>query len=223
MATFALIHGGGSTAWDWHLVTPLLESVGHEVFAVDLPIEDPGAGLEDYADAVATAVGTRDRVIVVGHSLGGFTAPLAAEALRADGLVYFASMIPAPGESFMEWWSNTGHDLESIDDDEAVSFFNGVPEPLAEEARRRERDQQGDWMSRPWPGAHLPTIPTMAVLCTEDQFFPATFMRRQIRERLGIEPIEVPGGHYATLSHPDAVAEALNAFAVETVITSVGE
>jgi hypothetical protein len=40
-------------------------------------------------------------------------------------------------------------------------------------------------------------------------------MRRQVRERLGTEPIEIPGGHYAPLSNPDAVAGALEDFARE--------
>ncbi|GAB3616960.1 alpha/beta fold hydrolase [Okibacterium endophyticum] len=213
MATFALIHGGGSTSWDWHLVNPHLENAGHEVVAVDLPIENANAGLDDYVRTVADAIGDRNHVIVVGHSLGGFTASLACLQLRADGLVYLAGMIPSPGESFVEWWTNTGHDREPIDDDPAVSFFNGVSEPLADEARRRERDQQGNWMSSPWPADHHPPIPTLAIVCTDDQFFPAPFMRRQISERLGIAPVEIPGGHYATLTHPAAVAAALNDFA----------
>jgi len=67
-------------------------------------------------------------------------------------------------------------------------------------------------MSGPWPGNH-PDVPTLGILCRDDLFFPRSFMRRQIRERLGIEPVEIPGGHYATLSNPDAVAAALNDFA----------
>lgn len=209
MATFALIHGGGSTAWDWHLVAPVLAHAGHEVVAVDLPIEDDDNGLEDYVRAVTTAVGDRRHVIVVGHSLGGFTAPLVCDALHADGLVYLAGMIPLPGESFVDWWTSTGHDREQVDEDPAVSFFNGVPDALADEARRRERDQRGRWMSDPWPADGHPAAPTRAILCTEDRFFPATFMRRHVRERLGIAPLEIPGGHYGALSNPGAVAAAL--------------
>ncbi|MFJ5957313.1 alpha/beta fold hydrolase [Paenarthrobacter sp. NPDC092416] len=211
MAVFVLIHGGGSTAWDWHLVRPLLEASGHDVFAVDLPIEDVSAGLEDYAHAVTAAVGDAQHTIVVGHSLGGFTAPLVCEALQSDGLVYLSAMIPMPGETFGDWWTNTGHDRETIPEE---AFFNLVPEDLATQARDRERDQQGSWMSGPWPGRH-PAVPTRAILCRDDQFFPASFMRRQVQQRLGIEPVEIPGGHYATLSHPDAVAAALNDFADE--------
>jgi len=209
MAVFVLIHGGGSTAWDWHLVSPLLEASGHGVVAVDLPIEDVDAGLEDYTRAVKEAVGEAQRTIVVGHSLGGFTAPLACEELQSDGLVYLSAMIPMPGETFGDWWTNTGHDRETIPDE---PYFNLVPDNLAQEATNRERDQQGAWMSGPWPGNH-PDVPTLGILCRDDLFFPRSFMRRQIRERLGIEPVEIPGGHYATLSNPDAVAAALNDFA----------
>jgi pimeloyl-ACP methyl ester carboxylesterase len=215
MATFVLIHGGGSTAWDWHLVSPLLSSAGHEVVAVDLPIEDTSAQLEDYVHTVIDAVGDRGQVVVVGHSLGGFTAPLVAEEIRADGLVYLAGMIPMPGESFMDWWADTGHVHENVDEDAAVSFFNGVPKALADEAQRRERNQAGAWMSLPWPADTHPDVPTRAIVCTDDHFFPAPFMRRQIRERLGITPVEIPGGHYAPLSEPAAVAAALIAFAGE--------
>jgi pimeloyl-ACP methyl ester carboxylesterase len=215
MATFALIHGGGSTAWDWHLVIPLLESAGHDVVAVDLPIEDAAAGLDDYARTVAAAVGDAAHVVVVGHSLGGITAPLVCDLVSAEGLVYLSGMIPRPGETFEEWWTHTGHDREVIDDDPDAAFFTGVPERLVQEAKATERNQTGDWMSRPWPAPRHPNVPTRAILCLDDAFFPASFMRRQVRERLGIEPVEIPGGHYATLSHPDAVADALADFARE--------
>jgi pimeloyl-ACP methyl ester carboxylesterase len=80
VATFALIHGGGGSAWDWHLVAPALREHGHDAVAVDLPGEDESAGWEEYADAVVEAIGDRRGVMVVGHSLGGFTAPLGALA-----------------------------------------------------------------------------------------------------------------------------------------------
>lgn len=213
MATFVLIHGGGSSAWDWHLVTALLEDLGHEAVAVDLPIEEHNADLADYVNTVAAAVGNARNVIVVGHSLGGFTAPLVCNAVHADGLVYLAGMIPLPGETFSDWWTNTGHDRETIDDDPNVQFFNGVPDDLVREAVARTRDQQGDWMSRPWPAEQHPDTPTSAILCRDDNFFPASFMRRHVRDRLGIEPVEIPGGHYAPLSNPEAIAESLDDFA----------
>ncbi|MET4637424.1 alpha/beta hydrolase [Mycetocola sp. 2940] len=210
-ATFALIHGGGSTAWDWHLVLPILARAGHSPIAVDLPIDDDGADLDDYARTVAAVVGSARDVIVVGHSLGGFTAPLVCDKVDAIGLVYLAAMIPAPGESFTDWWANTGYD-EDVDDS---AFFTGVPDDLAREARSREREQRGEWMSRPWPAPRHPLVPTRVLLCRDDAFFPAPFQRRQARERLGLEPVEISGGHYAALGAPQAVATALLDFAGE--------
>ena len=67
VATFALIHGGGGSAWDWHLVAPALRERGHEAVAVDLPIEDESAGWQEYSDAVVQAVGDRRGVVVVGR------------------------------------------------------------------------------------------------------------------------------------------------------------
>lgn len=211
MATFALIHGGGSTAWDWHLVLPLLARAGHAGIAVDLPIEDDTADLNDYATTVAAAVGNAADVIVVGHSLGGFTAPLVCDMVDAVGLVYLAGMIPSPGESFTDWWTNTGYDSGGDED----AFFTGVPDDLARDARSRDREQNGEWMSRPWPGTRHPLVPTRVLLCRDDAFFPASFQRRQARERLGTEAVEIPGGHYAALGAPDAVATALVDFAAE--------
>src|SRR5439155_21488358 len=71
--------------------------------------DDPAAQLTDYADTVVTSVGDRRELIVVGQSFGGFTAPLVADRLRADVLVFVAGMIPAPGEPPGDWWTNVGY------------------------------------------------------------------------------------------------------------------
>src|SRR5947209_13951632 len=60
--------------------------------APDLPSDNPAAQLTDYADAVVASVGDRRELIVVGQSFGGFTAPLVADRLRADILVFVAGM-----------------------------------------------------------------------------------------------------------------------------------
>lgn len=215
VATFVLIHGGGGSGWDWHLVEPRLHALGHETVAVDLPISDPKADLGDYVDAAVAAVGDRQQLIVVGHSLGGFTAPLVAGRLHAELLVFLSGMVPLPGEAPQDWWSATGHDKEDVSNDEMVAFYNDVPADLVAVARTKERPEQGGWMERPWPAERLPDLPTKAILGRDDGFFPPDFMRRQIRDRLGIEPDEIPGGHYLTISQPDAVAEQLDRYARE--------
>jgi pimeloyl-ACP methyl ester carboxylesterase len=59
VATFALSHGGGGSAWDWHLVAPALRELGHEAVAVDLPCEVESAGWSQYADTVVRVVEDR--------------------------------------------------------------------------------------------------------------------------------------------------------------------
>lgn len=66
MSTFALVHGGGGSGWDWHLVAAELRDRGHGAVAVDLPIEDRLAGWGEYADTVVHALGNRRDVVVVG-------------------------------------------------------------------------------------------------------------------------------------------------------------
>lgn len=109
---------------------------------------------------------------MVGHSLDGFTAPLVADEFRADGLVYLMAMIPLPGETFVNWWAHTGHDREGVSDGPEVAFFTGVPDDLAREARARERDQQGKWMSDPFSAERHPWRPTRALLFAPISFFP---------------------------------------------------
>jgi pimeloyl-ACP methyl ester carboxylesterase len=211
IATFALIHGGGGSAWDWHLVEPELRAYGHDPIAVDLPSDDATAGWSEYTDVVLEAVAGRPDLIVVGHSLGGFTAPLVAARARVDALVLVAAMIPAPGERFSDWWENVGYETSGYDD----VFYHDVPRALAAEAKRRERDETSRALSEPWPLAAWPGTPTRYVLCRDDRMFVESWARRHARERLGIEADAIDGGHYVTLSRPREVAARLAAYAVD--------
>lgn len=212
VATFALIHGGGGSGWDWHLVADRLLAAGHDPIAVDLPCEDESAGWSQYVDVVVQAIGTRRNIVVVGHSLGGFTAPLVCARAGADLLVLVAAMIPAPGEVFADWWVNADNQEGSDDDD---VFYHDVPPELAAEARRRARDEASHALQEPWPLNTWPETPTRYLLCREDRMFPPAWTRRHARDRLGVDADEMGGGHYATLSQPRALADRLIAYANE--------
>jgi hypothetical protein len=47
------------------------------------------------------------------------------------------------------------------------------------------------------------------VVCTEDRFFPAEFMRRVAASRLGVVPDEIAAGHAVALSRPKELASLL--------------
>jgi len=223
MATFVFIHGAADVGWYWHLLEAELQARGHDTVAPDLPCDDDTAGLNEYADTVVEAIGDRTDLLVVGHSLGGFTAPIVADRVSANALIFVDGMIPAPGEAPDDWWENTGYKAASDaharqegyadqKDDPFVTFYNGVPRVLAEEAMSKERGQSGTWMSSPWPLDAWPDVPTKFVVCRDDRFFPPDFLRRVAKERLDITPDEIDGGHCAALSHPKELADALETY-----------
>jgi pimeloyl-ACP methyl ester carboxylesterase len=228
MTTFVLIPGAGSDSWYWHLVAPDLGAVGHDVVAPDLPCGDDTAGLAEYTDVVVDAIGDRRDLVVVAQSLGGFTGPLVCERLPVSLLVMVAAMVPRPGERPADWWANTGweaaHRAEAVRDgrdpdaefDVVAEFFHDVdPAVVAEALARPELRQSDTPMEAPWPLAAWPDVPTRFLLCRDDRFFPAEFQRRVVRQRLGIEPDEMDGGHLPALARPHDLAERLLRFQAE--------
>lgn len=200
MTTFVLIHGAGDTGWYWHLVERELLARGHDVVAPDLP--GGNSGLAEYTDAVVTAVGSRADLVVadlvvVGQSFAGFVAPLVVDRLGASALVFVAGMVPSPGESPEDWWSATGYPGPSGEDD---LFYHDVPPALAAEARSRPGNESTASFDVPMPP--LPDVPTRYILCRQDRFFPAPFVRRMVADRLGVVPDEIDAGHCVALSRP---------------------
>ena len=213
MPTFVLIPGAGGTPWSWHLVAAELERRGHhDIVAVDLPNDDDSAGLAEYVEAALAAIGDRRTgLVVVAHSLGGFTATLLCDRVPVDHLLLVTAMIPAPGEAPGDWWTNADFmparnaEIERLggDDSEETTFTHDLPPALAAEAGEHIRTQSGTPMEKPFPLDAMPAVPTHFLVCTEDRFFPPDFMRRVVRERLGIaDPGELAAGHLPMFSRP---------------------
>jgi pimeloyl-ACP methyl ester carboxylesterase len=216
--TYVLIHGAGDVAWYWHLVSDELRERGHEVVAVDLPCEDESAGWSDYADTVVDAIGDRTDLVVVAQSLGGFTAPLVCSRKPADLMVLVAGMIPAPGESANDYLANTQYAGASRGGDRHDTiglFYHDVPRALAEEAMKRSRRQAEAVGAEPWPLEAWPKVPIRFLLCRDDRFFPAEWLRKVVRKRLGISPDEIDSGHCPALAHPKELADRLEGFRAE--------
>ena len=227
--TFVLIPGAGGSAWYWHLLTAQLQRRGHQAIAVELPAGDDAADFTDYARTVAQAAAGTDRPVLVAQSLGGFTAPLVADQLNARLLVLVNAMVPKPGESAGEWWEATGSRQARIDYaaqqgrvatgsgdtefDPIVEFFHDVPEPVVQEAMRAgELAQSNTPFGPPWPLERWPEVPIRFLQGSDDRFFPVEFQRRVVRERLGIELDEMPGGHLLSLSQPVELANRLERY-----------
>lgn len=225
MADFALIPGAGGDGWYWHRVVPELTARGHRAVGLALPAGDSHADFLTYVDAcveqLAVADVGGDALVVVGQSLGGFTAPVLAGRLGAERIVLLNAMIPRPRETPGHWFATSGaaaarRDLAAAqgrtlgdDIDVMADFFHDVPEDVVAEALSAgEPDQSEFIMGCATPFDEWPA-PVAVVTGRDDRFLPAEFQRRIAVERLGVEPTVVPGGHLAALAHPVEVAAAL--------------
>lgn len=223
VSTFVLIPGGGGDTWCWHRLEPELRRRGHEAVSVDLPNEE-SVTLSDHIELGVAAASGHPDVVVVGHSMGAFSAPVVAEQVGARLLVLLNAMVPDPGETAGQWWESSGHaeaiaaygaahpdrptpttDLERV----AEWFLNDFPADLRAEALSGGRAPNDAVFSTPFPLAAWPSIPTRAIVGRDDAFFPAEFQHRLIRDRLGIEADELPGGHLLAVSQPVVLADTL--------------
>ncbi len=111
MATYVLVHGAWHGAWCWNKVVPLLEKAGHKAVAPDLPghgeDKTPIAevSLQAYTDKVCQVLDAQsDRVVLVGHSMGGIVITQAAEyrPAKIKTLVYLTAFLLRNGESLLQ-------------------------------------------------------------------------------------------------------------------------
>ena len=185
MATFVLIHGASANSHYWSRVEPRLRSAGHEVIAPDLPAANAAAGFDTYAQTVIDAIGDRSGLVIVGQSMGAFTAPIVASKVSASLVVLVAPMIPAPGETPGQWGANVGlaeaqrrnAAAAGFDPrfDLMTTFLHDVPEDVVAELLAAGEPPQADTIfSQPFPLNAWPAVATRVLACTRDRMFPST-------------------------------------------------
>jgi len=226
MTTIALVHGAWHGAWCWDRLTPDLEARGHRVVAPDLPAEDPSAGLTHYAELVDAALGDAEDVVLVGHSLGAATIPIVATLRPARQLVFLCGLIPEPGKSVTDRYAEedvfvpgfAGNTATRDDgasywpDAEAATrcFFHDCAAGDAAWAVARLRAQSAAPRSEAWPLEGLPDVERTSILCREERCLRPEWSRWMSREQLGVEPVELDGGHSPFLSRPRELAEVIS-------------
>jgi pimeloyl-ACP methyl ester carboxylesterase len=224
VSTFALVPGAWHGPWSWERMLDPLRERGHEVVTPDLPSEDTELGLEDYADTIERDLGDADDVVLVPHSLGGLVGPVVAARRPLRALVYLCALVPEPGLSFGEQLSASsepvllfegGREVDELGrshwpDVEAtcrIMYADMSPEDArwaAERLRKQAQRSQTEMSPEPPAGLRVESI-----IGATDLVVSPDWSRRVARERLGVEPVEIPTGHFPMITHPDLLAGAL--------------
>lgn len=220
VATFGLLHGAWHEPSCWDLLRERLEALGHGTTAADLPLHDPAA---THADRVGPAIealdGAAGPVVVVAHSQSSALGPLVADARPVSLLVYLCprmgSVEPPPGapEPFREgipFPPDRPDGTTAWDPGVATEFmYSRLPPEDAQTLAQRLRP-----MAMPpdeYPLEEHPKVPATLLYASDDEFFEPAFERFVARELLGIDPIELEGGHFPMIEDPAGLASLLDA------------
>lgn len=235
-APVVLVHGAWHDGRCWADVQRELEGRGRRSVAVDLPSEEPGLGAAAYAEVVSDAVARiapdGEPCVLVGHSLGGLTVPVAAQSLgpeRVASLVLVAAFVPQPGTSHDErrradpgllvpgfGGGQRRHDdrTTSWDRDAATAeLYRGVAEEVPDgEARVAAaaatlRRQAWTVTREVTPLVRWPDVPATVVVCAGDRVVDPGRLRAQAGALPRTTIVELPGGHFPMLTRPARLAE----------------
>jgi len=237
MARFVLIHGALHGAWCWESVIPLLERLGHEVVAPDLP----GMGadtaplaevtLEQWSECIIdiarSGVG---QAILVGHSRGGIVISDAAERApnAVAGLVYVSAMLLPDNESMMGFAAkhmpHLGDSTIVCDDGISTRFDPSRAEQIF--YNRTDPQIAAAAIDKLTPEPVAPNVTPLTLTkerfgrirrayieCSEDNAVPLP-AQRLMQESLVCDPVvTLDSDHSPFLSCPAALAASLNEIA----------
>jgi len=219
MTDFVLIHSTGQSAAGWDRLIGELEARGARGHAVDLPNDRPELVARDYASFLADHYGDLERPIVVAHSGSGPLLPAAAAALEARRQVWLAAWVPHESlgffddarthmeEAFDPGW--VGRD-PTVDDEAAIHFVYHDCDAEAQAwalSTRRPFFPEAVYNE---PIALEAAIPSTYILALEDRTILPEWQRQMALERLGIQPVELAGGHCPNVARPAHLAEILS-------------
>jgi pimeloyl-ACP methyl ester carboxylesterase len=222
VATFGMLHGAWHEPSCWDLVRERLEALGHTTTAADLPLHDPAAGYEQRVrPAIEALEGAEGPIVVVAHSQSSALGPLVAVARPVSLLVYLCPRMggvePPPGAPgpFREGvpFPPAGPDGTTAWDPVVATE---VMYPRLPPERARALAQRLRPMAMPpdhYPLKEHPDVPTALLYASEDELFEPAFERFMAHEQLGIDPIELPGGHFQMVEDPGPLAELLDRLA----------
>src|SRR5262245_61863647 len=224
--SYCLIHGSGQGPGGWKLLVDELERRGHRVLtpAFDLSRTDEGAAWHagKLVEALEGFGEEPSKVVCVAHSASGMYLPLVAERWQPRKMVFLAALIPRPGISIVEQFradpsmfnpswvgQNPRDDRVALD----YVFHDCPPDHLEWAMSTRVYFYAKRALEEACPLTAWPSVRAAYVACADDRTITPAWQYRAARERLGVDPVVLPGGHCPHVSRPEVLADVLERIA----------
>jgi Alpha/beta hydrolase family len=203
MARFLLVHGAWHGGWCWAEVADGLRARGHDVEAPDLPCDEVGLTVHDYAARLPAGA-----EILVGHSLGAQTVAL----LDAPVRVYLGGLLPVENvyrDAFSPTFGGAVRDElgRSYWPDAETCHAGMYPD-----CTRAQSDRAFAQLRRQAPVDTVvaPFRPEDVIVATlRDGAIDPQWQLRVAREN-GVRTIELDSGHSPFITQPDELAALLH-------------
>jgi len=236
LAPVIFVHGAFCGGWTFEAFRQPFEAAGHACLAPDLRGHGPerraahGVSMSDYADDIAGLIEAQPRPpILVGHSMGGLVAQMAANRAAVEALILLAPSPPwgvAGGSleeaaSALSLYTLGPFWLQAIEPDYAAArlySFDRLDKAARKDAFARMVPESGralwetlNWWLDPFMTTRVGKIaaPALAISGGRDLIHP-TFTVRQTAERIGAEVLEFKDMSHWLPAEPgwEAVARA---------------
>ena len=216
-----LVHGAFADGSGWKKLYTILKAHGYKVSVVG----NPNTGLDDDVAATKRVLDRQEGpVILVGHSYGGAIISIAGNSSNVAGLVYIAAFAPDEGEALGQLLSRYPNDPKSgilppvsgfawYDLNKYHSgFCADIPKEEADFMADSQVPVSASAFTYVFKNVAWKTKPTWHIVATEDHSIPPD-LERFMGKRTGGKVSEIKGSHLIFISHPEEVADVIEAAA----------
>jgi pimeloyl-ACP methyl ester carboxylesterase len=197
-----------------------LEQRGHWTVVPTLAANEPEASATQYADQIVQMLPEdASDVVVVAHSASGLFLPLVPARRKVRYLVFLAAVIPKIGASLIDQFRAepemmnpdwVGKDPMASDEIAMRFLFHDCAPEIARWALTTRRLMHAHRAyTEVCPLDRWPNVASAYIVCANDRTVTPAWMKSAARERLDVDPIELPAGHCPHVSRPAELAEAL--------------
>ncbi|HEY1833827.1 MAG TPA: alpha/beta hydrolase [Solirubrobacteraceae bacterium] len=221
MSDLCLVHGAWHDDMCWEPLLAQLRARGHHCVAPLLPLDDLEATFEDYARVVADEVRAAGLAspVLVGHSMSSAVIPLLARECDARMLVYLCpAMAGFPPLSGEPDYRRAGYQPPPVDADGSSwwpreraidELYGRLEHDVASRLADRLRPQPRAPFDAPYPLQAPPDTHSLFLYAREDELFDDNWSRWIAQAMLGVEPRELPSGHFPMLEQTALLADEL--------------